>query len=69
MALSNRNIITQGLSGLVGNSLVFRQRFGKTVVANAPSKPRKSPSKAMLKSRYKFKQAANMHSMRSKILL
>lgn len=36
MAQSKNNIITHGLSGKVGDLLVFSQRNGKTVVSKAP---------------------------------
>lgn len=38
MAESKNNIITHGLSGKVGNMLVFSQRNGKTIVSQAPKK-------------------------------
>lgn len=36
IAESKNNIMKHGLSGTVGNLVVFRQRAGKTVVANMP---------------------------------
>ena len=36
MAKSNNNIITHGLSGKVGDLLVFSQRNGKTIVSRVP---------------------------------
>jgi len=36
MAQSKGNIITQDLSGKVGNILVFSQRNGKTFVSKVP---------------------------------
>ncbi|GET49099.1 hypothetical protein RCZ02_19300 [Capnocytophaga felis] len=38
MAESKNNIITHGLSGKVGNILVFSQRNGKTIVSQKPTK-------------------------------
>lgn len=38
MAESKNNIITYGLSGKIGNILVFSQRNGKTIVSQAPKK-------------------------------
>ncbi len=40
MAESMNNPITHGMSGTIGNVVVFRQRAGKTVVANIPKKNR-----------------------------
>ncbi|MCD0479267.1 hypothetical protein LPB90_12440 [Chryseobacterium sp. LC2016-29] len=36
MAESKNSIVTHGLSGKVGDLLVFRQRNGKTVVSKVP---------------------------------
>lgn len=36
MAESKNNIVTHGLSGKVGDLLVFSQRNGKTIVSKAP---------------------------------
>ena len=36
MAKQTNNVVTHGLSGKVGDLLVFRQRAGKTVVGKAP---------------------------------
>ncbi len=36
MAESKNNIITHGLSGKVGDLIVFSQRNGKTIVSKAP---------------------------------
>jgi len=36
MAESKNNIITHGLSGKVGDLIVFSQRNGKTIVSRAP---------------------------------
>lgn len=38
MAQSKDKIITHGLSGKVGNILVFSQRYGKTYVSKVPKK-------------------------------
>lgn len=40
MAIIKDNIITEGLSGMLGNVVVFRQLRGKTIMANKPRKPR-----------------------------
>ncbi len=42
MAKSNNNVITHGLSGKIGDLLVFRQVRGKTVVSKMPQMPAKS---------------------------
>lgn len=38
MAKSNNNVITHGLSGKIGDMLVFTQRNGKTIVGKLPDK-------------------------------
>jgi hypothetical protein len=38
MAKVGDNIVTTGLSGKLGNLIVFRNRGGKTIVAKAPKK-------------------------------
>lgn len=58
MAKSMFNVITYGLSGLVGNLLVFRQRHGKTVVANRPRKSTKPPKPNQIKNERNFTRAA-----------
>lgn len=56
MAKSNNNIVTHGLSGRI-DELVFRQRFGQTVVTRNPRVSRE-PSNAQLSLRSRFRQAA-----------
>lgn len=59
MSISKRNIVTHGLSGMLGDLLVFRQKGTKTVVAVAPIKGRNTePSEAQQKVRDRFKSAA-----------
>jgi hypothetical protein len=41
MAKSQNNVITHGLSGKIGDLLVFSQRGGKTIVSAVSGKPRK----------------------------
>lgn len=36
MAISNQNVITLGATGTFGKQIVFRQRFGKTVMCKPP---------------------------------
>lgn len=57
MAKSLRNVVTYGLSGLIGELLVFRQRTGKTIVANRPVKTSNAPTERALEIRKKFKDA------------
>ena len=38
MAKSRNNIVTHGMSGKIGDLLVFRQRFGKTIVGKIPNR-------------------------------
>jgi hypothetical protein len=56
MAKSNNNIVTKGLSGRI-DELVFRQRFGQTVVTRNPRVSR-DPTDAQLDLRSRFRQAA-----------
>lgn len=57
MAKSKSNVITHGLSGLIGDLLVFRQRANKTVVADRPKPLSKEPSAAQLHIRQRFRKA------------
>lgn len=57
MAQSKNNIVTHGLSGKVGDILVFSQRNGKTIVSKAP-KDRTGEASAKQKGQIaKFQQA------------
>ena len=58
MAKSVRNVVTFGLSGLIGDLLVFRQKAGKTFVSNKPKLSTKAPTAEMLKVRSLFRRAA-----------
>ena len=58
MAESKNNPITHGLSGTIGDIIVFRQRAGKTIVANTPKESTVLPSKAQQETRVVFKQAS-----------
>lgn len=56
MAQSKNNIITHGLSGKVGNIVVFSQRGGKTIVSKIPK--RKAPDSEKQKAhKRKFQKA------------
>jgi hypothetical protein len=56
MAQSQNNVITYGLSGKVGNLLVFSQRDGKTIVSKVPQAPT-SASEKQKEQRQRFQQA------------
>lgn len=56
MAESKDNIITHGLSGKIGNMLVFSQQNGKTIVRKMPKK-RKSISPQQQQQAKRFQEA------------
>ncbi|GIJ97564.1 hypothetical protein CAPN001_21330 [Capnocytophaga stomatis] len=56
MAESKNNIITHGLSGKVGDLLVFSQRNGKTIVSQKPTK-KTITSEKVKEQMAKFQQA------------
>jgi hypothetical protein len=56
MARSNNNILTKGLSGMIGKQIVFRTWNGKTFISVAPKKPKKQ-SVVQKENRSKFKRA------------
>ncbi|MDR1527008.1 MAG: hypothetical protein LBS46_04965 [Dysgonamonadaceae bacterium] len=56
MAKQERNVVTNGLSGKIGGLLVFRQKYGKTIVAKAPVRSGKA-SKKQTAHRQRFQQA------------
>jgi hypothetical protein len=57
MAQSKNNIVTHGLSGKVGELLVFSNRRGKTIVSSAPRKRAGEPSEAQKAHQKRFQQA------------
>jgi len=59
MAIVNKNIITQGLSGLLGDQIVFRQtKGGQTVVATKPARDaNRSYNPSQLARQEAFRQA------------
>lgn len=57
MAESKNNIITHGLSGKVGDLIVFRNRNGKTYVASKPKKRTGELSDAQKEHHKRFQQA------------
>jgi hypothetical protein len=58
MARVKNNIITQGLSGMLGGTLVFRQQGGRTIVSAAPTEAAGEPSAAQVAQRQRFQEAA-----------
>lgn len=57
MAQSKNNIITHGLSGMVGDQLVFRQHDGKTIVSRAPRRSDRPHTPAQQAHLSRFQQA------------
>jgi hypothetical protein len=56
MAKQKNNVVTHGLSGKVGDLLVFRQVDGKTVVSKIPEQPKKLSEKQKA-NQTRFQQA------------
>ena len=56
MAKSKHNVVTHGLSGKIGDLLVFRQRHGQTVVSKMPQSEAKVSEK-QAEHRARFQQA------------
>jgi hypothetical protein len=57
MATVINNDLVEGLRGMLGNTLVFRNVRGKTVVSSRPRKPRRQ-SEQQRENRHRFRQAA-----------
>ena len=57
MAESKKNIITHGLSGKVGDLIVFSQRNGKTIVSKAPRDKTGEDSQKQKDQQLKFQRA------------
>jgi hypothetical protein len=53
-----KSLLTAGLRGTVGGTLVFRRVNGETVVAAAPGLSSKQPSEAQLNQRERFRLAS-----------
>ena len=53
------NIVTDGLSGKLGNTIVFRQRGGKTIVASKPTKRKRELSEAQKNHHRRFRAASS----------
>jgi hypothetical protein len=56
MAKSKNNVVTYGLSGKIGDLLIFRQKDGQTIVAKVPQQSGKV-SKKQKAQRKRFQQA------------
>ncbi len=56
MATQKNNVVTYGLSGKVGDLLVFRQRMGQTIVSKVPERA-KTESQKQAAQRQRFQQA------------
>lgn len=56
MAIVRKNIVTQGLSGMLGHNIVFRQVGGRTIVSTPPEQNEK-PTAKQEAQRAKFGQA------------
>ena len=57
MAKVGNNIVTTGLSGKLGNLIVFRIRGGKTVVSKVPLKKEQEPTEAQQQHQLRFQEA------------
>ena len=57
MAFVNTNPLVNGLSGMLGNTLVFKNYYGKTIVASRPRPPKKQ-SESQKANRSKFRDAS-----------
>lgn len=57
MAKSENNVLTHGLSGKIGDLLVFRNVNGKTIVSKVPAKSSKAPSEKQIEHRENFQEA------------
>lgn len=57
MARIRSNIITKGLSGQIGQQIVFKQYGKKTVVSRFPDMSKIKPSKLQKKERSRFAEA------------
>lgn len=57
MAIVKSNIVMEGLSGKLGDQIIFSQRGGKTVVAVKAVQPEGVPTEGQVRQRRKFGQA------------
>ena len=58
MAYVKKNVVTEGLSGMLGNTIVFRQRGGQTIVSVPPTKTNHKPTEAQKNHQRKFREAS-----------
>lgn len=57
MARVGKNIVTQGLSGMIGGTIVFRQRGDQTIVSQAPEKKERPATESETQRRSRFGMA------------
>ncbi len=57
MATFSNNVVTHGLSGMLGDIIVFRQKNGKTYLSSKPTKSHHGPTEAQLNQQQKFQEA------------
>ena len=58
MAYVKKNVVTEGLSGKLGDNIVFRQRGGKTIVSVKPTPSERPRSEAQKAQQRRFKAAS-----------
>lgn len=58
MAHVKNNIVTEGLSGKLGNTIVFRQWGGKTVVAVKPTSTKREPTEKQKEQHLRFRKGS-----------
>jgi len=58
MARVSSNLVTTGLKGMVGGTLVFRKINGQTIVSSAPQKGSREPSEKQQAQQDKFRLAS-----------
>ncbi|HEX7367868.1 MAG TPA: hypothetical protein VF273_12260 [Pelobium sp.] len=58
MATSSRNVLTHGMSGKVGDLIIFKQQNGKTVVTKIPKKSTKPLTQEQLDVHERFKRSS-----------
>lgn len=57
MAIIRDNILTEGMTGMLGDMLVFKNLRGKTIVCKRPSRPRRQSARQQ-ENRNKFREAS-----------
>jgi len=57
MAKNAKNIVIHGITGKLGNQLVFRQKGDNTIIATKPGKRTSEPTQAELDHRLHFQEA------------